>query len=63
MSRFYGLPSAEVQMAIEAKLGSNLAWVKAHEALSRIARDRAGLDHEEAHWLRVAFRTGAHVQL
>jgi hypothetical protein len=50
-------------MAIEAKLGSNLAWVKAHEALSRIARDRAGLDHEEAHWLRVAFRTGAHVQL
>jgi 5-methylcytosine-specific restriction endonuclease McrA len=39
------------------------AWVKAHEALSRLARERAAADAEEGRWLLAAFRSAAHVHL
>ena len=38
-------------------------WVEAHEALSRLARDRAALDAEEGRWLLRALRSDAHVHL
>jgi hypothetical protein len=38
-------------------------WQKAHEALTELARRRAGLEFEEGCWLRVALAAGAHRQL
>jgi hypothetical protein len=38
-------------------------WRQAHAALQRIARRRAVLDVEEAHWLVIAKRTRVHVEL
>jgi len=38
-------------------------WVEAHEALKRLARQRAGLDAEEGRWLLQALRSGAHAFL
>jgi hypothetical protein len=38
-------------------------WRQAHAALQQIARKRAVLDVEEAHWLVVAKRTRVHVEL
>ena len=38
-------------------------WVQAHEALSRLARQRAAADAEEGRWLLCAWRTAAHVHL
>jgi len=38
-------------------------WVRAHEALSCLAKKRAALDAEEGRWLLVALRTAAHVHL
>jgi hypothetical protein len=38
-------------------------WVRAHEALSRLARERAALDAEEGRWLLCAWRSAAHVHL
>jgi len=38
-------------------------WVEAHEALKRLARQRAGLDAEEGRWLLQALRSEAHVFL
>jgi putative endonuclease len=38
-------------------------WVKAHEALSRLARTRAAADAEEGRWLLAALRSAAHVHL
>ena len=38
-------------------------WVQAHEALSRLARERARADAEEGRWLLRALRSAAHVQL
>ena len=38
-------------------------WVRAHTALTRIARDRAAADAEEAVWLLVAWRSRTHVHL
>src|SRR5438874_939542 len=38
-------------------------WKEAHDTLSRIARERAANEHEEARWLLVALRTGAHLRL
>jgi hypothetical protein len=38
-------------------------WVEAHEALKRLARQRAVLDAEEGRWLLQALRSGAHVFL
>jgi hypothetical protein len=38
-------------------------WVEAHEALSRLARERAALDAEEGRWLLRALRSAAHVHL
>src|SRR5689334_22977636 len=39
------------------------AWQKAHEALVRLATERAGLDLEEGRWLLRAHRAGAHLHL
>jgi hypothetical protein len=39
------------------------AWVAAHEALSRLAKDRAAADAEEGRWLLAALRSAAHVHL
>src|SRR5215207_8451512 len=38
-------------------------WVRAHEALSRLARERARADAEEGRWLLCALRSAAHVHL
>jgi hypothetical protein len=38
-------------------------WVRAHAALTRLARERAAADAEEGRWLLVAWRTGAHAFL
>jgi len=38
-------------------------WVEAHEALKRLARQRAVLDAEEGRWLLQALRLAAHVHL
>jgi hypothetical protein len=38
-------------------------WVRAHEALSRLAKQRAMADAEEGRWLLAALRSAAHVHL
>jgi hypothetical protein len=38
-------------------------WRTAHEALSRLARQRAAADAEEGRWLLAAQRAAAHVHL
>ena len=38
-------------------------WLVAHEALSRLARQRAAADAEEGRWLLAAQRAAAHVHL
>src|SRR5688572_2046316 len=38
-------------------------WVRAHEALSRLAKQRAQADAEEGRWLLEALRSAAHVHL
>ena len=38
-------------------------WVLAHEALSRLARERAAADAEEGRRLLAALRSAAHVHL
>ena len=38
-------------------------WVRAHEALSRLARERAVADAEEGRWLLAALRAAAHLRL
>src|SRR3954465_7131773 len=43
--------------------GGKSGWVVAHEALSRLARERAAADAEEGRWLLAALRSAAHVHL
>src|SRR5882762_782907 len=43
--------------------GVQSEWVRAHEALSRLARERAVADAEEGRWLLAALRSAAHVHL
>ncbi len=43
--------------------GDDASWRQAHEALVRIATERAGLDFEEGRALVTARRTGAHARL
>ena len=38
-------------------------WMRAHSALTRLARERAAADAEEGRWLLLAWRSGAHVHL
>src|SRR5262245_22550119 len=38
-------------------------WLRAHTALTRLARERAAADAEEGRWLLVAWRSRAHVHL
>jgi hypothetical protein len=42
---------------------NNCDWVRAHEALSRLARERSAADAEEGRWLLAARRSAAHVHL
>jgi hypothetical protein len=39
------------------------AWIRAHQTLSRLARERASADAEEGRWLLAALRSAAHVHL
>ena len=39
------------------------SWVKAHTALTRLARERAAADAEEGRWLLAAWRCRAHLHL
>ena len=43
--------------------GEEAEWVQAHEALSRLARERAAADAEQGRWLLAALRSAAHVHL
>src|SRR5882672_4498528 len=43
--------------------GEKSAWLRAHEALSRLAKERAAADAEEGRRLLAALRTAAHVHL
>jgi hypothetical protein len=43
--------------------GSSADWLRAHEALSRLAKQRARADAEEGRWLLAALRSSAHVHL
>ena len=43
--------------------GAPSDWLRAHEALSRLAKERAMADAEEARWLLAALRSAAHVHL
>ena len=38
-------------------------WMRAHTALTRLARERGAADAEEGRWLLLAWRSGAHVFL
>jgi HNH endonuclease len=38
-------------------------WLRAHAALTRLARERAAADADEGRWLLVAWRSGTHVHL
>jgi hypothetical protein len=40
-----------------------ITWQVAHEALSRLARERAAADAEEGRWLLAAQRAAVHVHL
>jgi hypothetical protein len=42
---------------------SGVSWVRAHEALSRLAKARATADAEEGRWLLAAQRSAVHVHL
>jgi HNH endonuclease len=51
-------------MVDQAPLGAEACdWMLAHEALSRLARQRAAADAEEGRWLLCALRSAAHVHL
>ena len=55
---------ASMQRADAAKVAEHECdWRRAHEALSRLARQRAQADAEEGRWLLVARRSAAHVHL
>ncbi|HWP04188.1 MAG TPA: hypothetical protein VNN72_00540, partial [Polyangiaceae bacterium] len=43
--------------------GGDASWRQAHEALVRLATERAGLDFDEGRALLRARRSGAHVRL
>ena len=43
--------------------GAESDWVRAHSALTRLARERAAADADEGRWLLVAWRSGAHIHL
>ncbi len=43
--------------------GEKSEWIRAHEALSILARERAAADAEEGRWLLAALRSAAHVHL
>ena len=44
-------------------MASERDWVRAHTALTRLARERAAADAEEGRWLLVAWRSGTHAFL
>jgi hypothetical protein len=50
-------------ISVRAESNSPGDWLLAHEALSRLARQRAAADAEEGRWLLRAWRSAAHVHL
>src|SRR5688572_30813906 len=50
-------------MQIEHTSDDEPDWMQAHRALTRLARERAAADAEEARWLLTAWRSAAHVHL
>jgi hypothetical protein len=64
------LRARKIAVVVMTMVGTNLAeqrepsaWVRAHEALSRLAKARAMADAEEGRWMLAAVRSGAHVHL
>lgn len=49
--------------ALDAVETHESEWLRAHRALSRLARERAGADAEQGRWLLAAARSAAHVHL
>ncbi|HXK19855.1 MAG TPA: hypothetical protein VNG33_18725, partial [Polyangiaceae bacterium] len=50
-------------MVLDAVAAETSDWRAAHEALTRLARQRAGLDFEEGTWLLAAQRAAVHARL
>ena len=46
-----------------AVVEKEIEWVVAHEALSRLAKERAAAEAEEGRWLLAALRSAAHVHM
>ena len=65
MGTHHGASALDASAARALPLSANDAgdWVQAHEALSRLSRQRAALDAEEGRWLLCAWRSAAHVHL
>jgi hypothetical protein len=57
------LDGAGMASVSEADSQETSDWRAAHEALTRLARRRAGLDFEEGTWLLAAQRAGVHARL
>src|SRR3954468_1726249 len=57
------LDAAGTASALGAATRGASEWRAAHEALSRLARQRAGLDFEEGTWLLAAQRACVHARL
>ena len=55
--------SADGAPRSESQRSGSSHWIEAHEALSRLARERAALDAEEGRWLLRALRAAVHVHL
>src|SRR6188768_3571090 len=49
--------------ALALATGNEVAWVRAHQELTRLAKDRARLDADEGGWLLRALRAATHVHL
>ncbi|HXK16931.1 MAG TPA: hypothetical protein VNG33_03985, partial [Polyangiaceae bacterium] len=57
------LDEAGTASVLDAVSPGTSGWRAAHEALTRLARQRAGLDFDEGTWLLVAQRAGVHARL
>jgi hypothetical protein len=57
------LDAAGTASVLNAATRGASEWRAVHEALSRLARQRAGLDFEEGTWLLAAQRAGVHARL
>src|SRR3954463_1106274 len=57
------LDAAGTASVLDAATRGASEWLTAHEALTQLARQRAGLDFEEGTWLLAAQRAGVHARL